>query len=119
LKDSVFLHDTQKQQHAKRTPEVECPVGRPKREQRKRNGERKRHHDGKRLQQALELRSEHHVHEYRRQKEREDQIPVRVVENFHSSLELGGISRRQLVFSDDLAHFVGSDVERHFRKRVS
>ena len=33
--------------------------------------------------------------------------------------ELGDVTGRQFGFSHDLAHFVGSDIERHLRKRVA
>ena len=53
----------------------------PQREERERHRDRQHQHDDDRLDEALELRREHHVDEDHRQRDRHDQVRRRLVEN--------------------------------------
>ena len=56
------------EQHAERAPQVQRPAGDPQREQRERHRDRQHQHDHDRLDEALELRRQHHVDEDHRQR---------------------------------------------------
>ena len=112
LQDRVLLDDAEQQQHAERAPQVQRAPGRPQREERERHGNRQRQHDDDGLEEALELRGEHHVHEDHREADRHDQIGGRLVENPRLSLQPVRHRARQLQPGEHPAHVVGGFVER-------
>ena len=63
LQDRIFLHDAEEHEEAERGIEVERVVGEAQREQREGHGERQRKENCERMNEALELRGENHVHE--------------------------------------------------------
>ena len=63
LQNRVLLDDAEEEQDAERAPQIQRAAGRPDREQRERHRQRQHRHDDDRLDEALELRRQHHVDE--------------------------------------------------------
>ena len=84
----------------------------PQREQRERHRNRQHQHDHDRLQEALELRRQHHVDEDHRQADRHDQVGGGLVEDLRLALQPERHGRRHVQPGQHLAHVVRRLVER-------
>ena len=73
LQNRVLLHDAEQHQNAQRgVDDREVLPGEDQRQQRERHRQREADQDGDGVDEALELRGQHHVHEHDRQQQRDD-----------------------------------------------
>src|SRR6185295_10632345 len=118
LEYSVFLHDAQQQQYTKRAPQIQSPAREPQRKQREWNRQRQRQHNRERMEEALELRSQHHVHEDRREQKRNYQVRCCFFQNLDRSKKPEAIVRRHSDLLDLVAYDTRGLIERKVRRVV-
>ena len=74
LQDGVLLHDAEEQEHAERRVDVQLLLEHQGRQQPEGYGQREGEQDRHRVDERLELRRQHHVHEDERQRERDAEV---------------------------------------------
>ena len=96
LQDRVLLHDAEQHEQSQGREQVQRVAGRPERQERERHGQRQRQQDRERVDDALELRRQDHVHEDHRQRERPQELHERLLEFLAAPADRHGVAGRQV-----------------------
>ena len=103
LQDGVLLHDAEEDEQPEGGVQVERVVRGPERKQREGKGKRERQEDGERVDEALVLRGEDHVHEHDRQREGPEELAEGAFEFPAAAGHLVGVFGGYVQFINGLA----------------
>jgi len=112
LQNAVLLHDAKQHEQAEHRVDVQVGPQHPQRQKGEGQCERQGQQNRQRMDQALELSGQHHVHEQEAQQEREHEIRVRLLQQFGSTQKLEAISRRQVLATQVRRNFLHGVAQR-------